>query len=314
MTILYFEPLSRGFARMKKALFNPFDLKKWFVVGFTAFLAGLTDFHGGGDSGGKGGGTVDWEDVLYFPQKAVEWLTENPMWAILIAFGAVLLLVLGVFIAWWSSRGKFMFLDNVVHDRAQVRAPWNEYRAEGNSLFLVSLSLAAIVFVIVIGYVIQCFTTLQGIYEGGETEKALIVPAILMGLGLLAIFLLSSFISLVLRDFVVPIMYKDRITTLKAVGKFFTLFMSRLIFFVGYALFTFLIMLIVVIGVVIIGLATCCVGFVLFALPYINAVVLLPVSYTLRAFSVEFLEQFGPEYQIFPRESATSTGTETKIA
>lgn len=314
MTIQYFEPFSRGFARMKKALFNPFDLKKWFVVGFTAFLSGLTDFHGGGDSGRKGGGTVDWEEILYFPQKAVEWLSENPVWALLIAFGVVLLLVLGVFIAWWSSRGKFMFLDNVVHDRSQIRAPWNEYRAEGNSLFLVSLSLAAIVLVIVAGYVTQCFTALQAIYEGGEGERALIVPAILMLLGLMAIFLLSAFISLMLRDFVVPIMYRYRITTLKAVGKFFTLFMSRLIYFVGYALFTFFVMLIVVIGIVIIGLATCCVGFVLFALPYINAVVLLPVSYTLRAFSVEFLEQFGPEYHVFPRESSTPAGTETTVA
>jgi len=299
---------------MKKALFNPFDLKKWFVVGFTAFLSGLTDFHGGADSGRKDGGMVHWEDVLYFPQKAAEWLTENPGWAILIAFGVFLILILGVFVAWWSSRGKFMFLDNVVHDRSQVRAPWNEYRVEGNSLFLVSLSLAAIVLVIVTGYVIQCFTALQGLYEGVEGEKALIVPAILMLLGLIAIFLLSGFISLLLRDFVVPIMYRYRITTLKAVGKFFTLLMSRLLYFVGYALFTFVILLVVVIAIVIVGFATCCVGFLLFALPYISAVVLLPVSYTLRAFSVEFLEQFGPEYHIFPRESATPASTETTIA
>jgi hypothetical protein len=57
------------------------------------------------------------------------------------------------------------------------------------------------------------------------------------------------------------------------------------------------------------GFATCCVGFLLLALPYINAVVLLPVLYTMRAFNVEFLEQFGNEYHIFPRDMSALTGT-----
>jgi hypothetical protein len=313
MNIQYFEPMSRGFARMKKALFSPFDLKKWFVVGFTAFLSGLTDWHGGGEMGKKGG-TMDWEGFLYFPQRAVEWLTENPIWAVLIAIGVLLLLILAVFIAWWSARGKFMFLDNVAHDRSQVVAPWKEYRAEGNSLFLLSLLLAAIVFVIVTAYAVQCFTSLLALYESSEDVRALIGPAILMVLGLIAIFLLVGFISLLLRDFVVPIMYKERITVLKAIRKFFPLLLSELLYFLGYAVFKFFVVLVVVIGVIVVGLATCCVGFLLFAIPYINAVVLLPVSYTLRAFSVEFLEQFGPEYHIFPRVSATPASTETTIA
>ena len=45
MQIRFIDPLSRGWGRMKKALFQPFDMKKWFLVGFTAFLAGLADCH-----------------------------------------------------------------------------------------------------------------------------------------------------------------------------------------------------------------------------------------------------------------------------
>jgi len=37
------------------------------------------------------------------------------------------------------SRGKFMFLDNVVHDRAEVSQPWQDFRRLGNSLFLGSI-------------------------------------------------------------------------------------------------------------------------------------------------------------------------------
>jgi hypothetical protein len=124
---------------------------------------------------------------------------------------------------------------------------------------------------------------------------------------------LVGFINLLVRDFLVPIMYKERIAVLTAIRKFLPLFLSHLLYFLGYAIFRFVIVIVVVIGIVIVGLATCCVGFLLFAIPYINAVVLLPVSYSLRAFSVEFLEQFGSEYHIFPREASTTTNTGTTV-
>ncbi|MCK7483486.1 MAG: hypothetical protein M0C28_45465 [Candidatus Moduliflexus flocculans] len=43
MTIQFMEPLNRAWNRMKIALFKPFDLHKWFVIGFNAFLAGMMD-------------------------------------------------------------------------------------------------------------------------------------------------------------------------------------------------------------------------------------------------------------------------------
>ena len=36
-----FKPFGEAFELMKKILFRPFDLKKWFVIGFTAWLANL---------------------------------------------------------------------------------------------------------------------------------------------------------------------------------------------------------------------------------------------------------------------------------
>ncbi len=299
---------------MQKALFNPFDIKKWFVVGFTAFLSGLTDCGGSNGSGGNRSPNVDWEDVLYFPEKASEWLADNPVWAIVVAFGVFIAFLLAILFTWWSSRGKFMFLDNVVHDRSQVLAPWNEYRIEGNSLFLWSLVLGAVVVVIVIGYLFQCFTTLRALYESGEDTAVLIVPVILMILGFIVIMLVNGFIDLLLYDFVVPIMYRNRITTLTAIRKFLPLFFSQLFYFLGYGLFTLFVFMVVLIAVLIAGFATCCIGLVLLAIPYVNAVVLLPISYTMRAFSVEFLEQFGSGYHVFPRDKSTPAGAEPTIA
>jgi len=129
MGIQYIEPLSRGIARMSRALFSPFDLKKWFVIGFTAFLAGLADVQMSGgfpDQSVAKRSKFDVEDVLYFPQRAWEWLLNHPGWAVGIAIGAFLLCVLVVVITWISARGKFMFLDNVVHNRSRVAEPCRE--------------------------------------------------------------------------------------------------------------------------------------------------------------------------------------------
>src|SRR5438874_11650438 len=43
-----FTPFGEAFELMKKILFQPFDLKKWLVIGFTAWLASL------GAGGGSG--------------------------------------------------------------------------------------------------------------------------------------------------------------------------------------------------------------------------------------------------------------------
>jgi hypothetical protein len=301
MSIQYIDPLSRGFSRMKKALFHPFDLQKWLIVGFTAFLAGLTDCGGGGRTGWSKGGKVEPETILYFPQTAWQWLLDHPLWAAVIAFGVFLVFVFLVLISWLSARGKFMFLDNIAHNRAQVAAPWKEYGTEGNSLFLFTFLLGLCVIAVIISYLTYCFVSLQTIYESGRNIRALIWPAIFGGLGFFAIMIAGGFINLLLRDFVVPIIYRDRISASKAVEKFLPLLLSRFLNFMGYGLFLLCVSLMIVIGIIIAALATCCIGFIFLVIPYINSVILLPVSYTMRAFGVEFLEQFGPEYQIFPK-------------
>ncbi len=56
----------------------------------------------------------------------------------------------------------------------------------------------------------------------------------------------------------------------------------------------------VLIAIVLAGIFTCCIGLVLFIIPYIGTVVTLPVWYTFRAFSLEYLAQFGDDFSLFP--------------
>ena len=301
MEIRYFNPLSLGWERMKKALFKPFDLKNWFVVGFTAFLAGLTDFNGGGRSDAGWRDRTDMESLMEFPRTAREWMADNPGWTILILAALVVVVVIVIVCTWLSSRGKFMFLDNVVHGRAQVVAPWHEFRVEGNSLFLWRLAFGFVAMVVFLFTLVASFLSLYARYERYGESEALIGPIILMALGFIALLALLGLIWLFLTDFVVPIMYRHRISAMRAWSVFLRLLTIHPLQFAGYSLLVLFLVFVLVVAIIVAGLATCCIGFLILAIPYINQVLLLPVSYTWRAFSVEFLEQFGPEYQIFPR-------------
>ena len=121
----YLFPTNRAFGGMKRVLFVPFQFGKWLVLGFTAWLAGLMDgngisFNASSDSQSLGAGSP--EESF---RKANEWVQENLELVIGIGVAVFLLLVaLSILLLWISSRGKFMFLDNVIHNRALVKSPW----------------------------------------------------------------------------------------------------------------------------------------------------------------------------------------------
>ncbi|MBN2354536.1 hypothetical protein JXO59_00400 [candidate division KSB1 bacterium] len=305
MEIRYFDPLSRAWTRTKRALFQPFDLRKWFVVGFTAFLAGLMDW--GGNRGSTGWSDDNWnrhylDDIAEFPAIAWQWLMDHPGWFTLIVIGVFLFVLLLIVLTWLSSRGKFMFLDNVVHDRQQVAAPWRDYKSLGNSLFFWRLVYGLVVFIVLILLLNTAWHYFLDLYRIDFPLDAVIL-ALVKWLFLFFIFMLvTGYISMFLDSFVVPIMYKNHLTAWAAWGEFYRLFIDHILHFLGFGIFVFVLMVLVVIGIIIAGFLTCCIGFILLIIPYINAVVLLPVSYTFRALAIEFLQQFGPNYRIFPAE------------
>jgi hypothetical protein len=56
-------------------------------------------------------------------------------------------------------------------------------------------------------------------------------------------------------------------------------------------------------GVVVLAavIATCCIAACLLALPYLGTVLLLPVLVFQRAYSLYYLAQLGPKYDLFQR-------------
>ena len=282
-----FKPFGEAFELMKKILFQPFDLKKWFVIGFAAWLANL-------GAGGGGIGNFNYpENRREGAQKFNEMIGQIPqpvlITGICVLVSVVFLLI--VLFAWLRARGRFIFVDCVVRNRAAIVEPWKEFRAEGNSFFLFSLLVALVVVpVIVIAGLVLIVPFIPG---RDQTEP---------GVGFWIGISLTAFISVCLifvwalaSQLMVPIMYRQRCRARIAFAQTVDLVSSHPGPLLLYVLFLLLLAVAAVMISCAVTCATCCIA----AIPYIGTVILLPIPVTLGAFSLLFLRQFGPDYDVW---------------
>ena len=126
---------------------------------------------------------------------------------------------------------------------------------------------------------------------GAPAITALAVAGGLLLLGLLVI----ALIGMLLKDFVVPIMYRRDLGTSPA----WVILRREFVpgngwRFVGFYLLRFLFGIAAAILMLLGCCLTCCVAM----LPYISSVVFLPIFVFFRCYSLGFLEQFGEDWRI----------------
>ncbi|HUC84048.1 MAG TPA: hypothetical protein VL970_02565 [Candidatus Acidoferrales bacterium] len=217
---------------------------------------------------------------------------------------ALLLIGLGLVILWLNSRGKFMFLHCVALDKAEVEAPWRQYAAQGNSLFWFRLVVSLIGMALCLPLVIFLVAGIIRMVMQGAPDMAGVMTALGLFLGLVLVGVPLALIRKFTADFVVPIMYLRGGTCTGAWGEFWRLLAKNPGLFTVYILFQ--IVLAIAIGFIVLAavLVTCCIAGCFLALPFIGTVLLLPVLIFKRSYSLFYLAQYGPEYDVFPKPSA----------
>jgi MFS family permease len=290
---------------MKLALFKPFELNKWFIVGFNAFLAGLLGGHNGGNGSRAGDGDdLRFGEFLRLPQRGWEWLMDHPGWFIGILFALFFVICLVILLTWLSSRGTFMFIDSVALNRAEIAKPWREKSMEGNSLFVWRLLFGLLTMVGIILIFAVFFSGASYLYHTVHSGHVPVFFIVIMVLVLLLFFIIAGYISLFLTGFVAPLQFKHSLTTTQAWGRFLPIFSKHVFQFILFGFVWFILNFAVIMVIIFAGLMTCCIGILIMIIPYIGTVATLPIWYTLRAFSLEYLAQFGPEYDLFPEPVA----------
>ena len=281
------KPFYEAFELTKVILFRPFDLYKWCVIGFAAFLSNLSG--GGFNFNHK---FRDWSgSASSHPSTWQPLWTDLSFWMIPFLVAAVLLgLAIVLAFLWVGSRGRFIFTDCIVRNRAAIAEPWREFRREGNSMFSFLLVVIAVLlgFAVIGGVpVILIWTKTQ---VGGFSLPGLI------GLLIVAPLFLLLVISWVFaREFMVPVMYRQRCdatTGFRAVVRLVSEYPGEIVLYI-----LFCIVLAIGSAIVVFGLmcATCCIVLI----PYIGTVIILPVFVLFRAYLLLFLRQFGPEYDVW---------------
>ena len=296
------EPISPALGRVKRVLFQSFDLGKWFIIGFCAWLAYLGEsggfnFQVPGGGGGHGSGG---ENFRHEFEHAKGYVLSNLDWIIpLAAFLIVVILGLGLLFLWLNSRGKFMFLHCVALNKADVSKPWSQFAHEGNSLFLFRLGLGLIGWVLTLSLVVLIAVMIFRMVQRGEPDVGGILGAVGLGLVLVGLAIVFAIIHKLTTDFVVPIMFLRRNRCLKAWRELWALLSANAGQFILYFLFSIVLAMAIGLMVMVVTIATCCCC-CLMLLPYVGTVLLLPVLMFKRCYSLCFLAQFGPEYDVFP--------------
>jgi hypothetical protein len=306
------EPLAPAYERMKQMLFKPFDLAKWITLGFCAWLAGLGEAGGGGVFNGGGGGNhrsdhgaQPAEQFRHFYHEAADFVTVNLFWIVPLA---ITLVAIGVaawlLVLWLSSRGRFMFLHCVALDKAEVAEPWTKFAGVANSLCRFRIGMGLIAMVLLLPLLALTVVDIMAMVLAGRAN----VTGVMMAVGLLLALLFVAMVLGVIRkfmvDFVVTLMYLRGGSCLAAWRELGGLLFANAGNFALYILFQIVLSWAIGLMVLLVILLTCCIAGCLMALPFIGTVLLLPVLVFKRAYPLYYLAQYGPQYDVFPIQTA----------
>lgn len=302
------EALGYAIDRSKQLLF-PLKPEKWFALGFTVFLAqcGENDYNsvqlpnfplgGSGPSAPSRPGGAPGAELQRMFEDVVRTVRGELAFYVTVAIVSfVVVVALSLFITWFSSRAKLMFVESVVWDRVALGQQWASSADLGLSLFkcrlLFNLAGFLVATLAVGSAVVTGFADFQ---SGNLFGPAALLGFLLMGLTFSLLGFPLAIASLLLDDFVVPLMVIRNVRVTEAwgicrrevlpgnFGGLFVFYVLRVLLAIGIA-----------IAVLVIRCVTCCVA----AIPYLSSVILLPIYVFWRAFPLYYLEQIG--VRVFP--------------
>jgi len=305
-------PVGQAIDRVKKVLFQPFDIGKWFVIGFCAWLACLGEGGGFPSSFNYGGhNRLGWHGLRQGFEQARDYVVHNLVWIAPSAVAIILVsLAIWLVVLWLSSRGRFMFLHCVALNAAEVQVPWSRFALEANSLFLFRVVISLISLVVMLPLLGGLLLALLQMVSREAVNPGGLLLAAASGFAAVAAGLFFWVINRLTTDFVVPLQFLHRRRCLDAWRELRGLFQGNLGNLLLYFLFRFV--LAIAISAIVVGvvLVTCCIAGCLFALPYLGTVLLLPILVFERAYSLHYLAQFGPDYDVFaPPSTAVPSST-----
>jgi len=334
-----FDAFKRAFRRMTGMLFYPFTVSKWFVLGFSAWLAIIFNSQGGSGVGGtfyfrfsnsshlpyvvsRSGSFL--KDVflgdVFFVGKVCNYLKieQSVFWWLVFgtATAVLVMIVINLILVWVSSRFKFIFIDNIANNRAEITKPWKQFKKCGNSAFwwlfgfiIVSVLFMLIAFIIITTQFYPLILDYLRTDSFKMSDSSIIISVLTMVVFVFGMVILS-FTYYFFNEFVLPIMYKKDLRAKAAYREFLQLLKAAPLTFVKFWFLQILANIACGIAVILLMIATCGIVVIPMLIPYFGVLVILPVFVFHRSQSMELMAAFGSEYSPFPASSETQKNKE----
>ena len=283
-------PLESAFATTRRILFSPFQLSRWLLLGFMAWLSQLTHF---GITGLQTQasrtesklGPIRWDVSSRFASDLVEWfeqvlstVRDHWIWMVpLLAFLGVLALTVWVALIWLNSRGDLVFVAGVTRNETGLSSPWHEFAREANSLFRFRLVLGLLQALLMLAF--AGMMLLGGLRYMTLFDIELLILLTPMGVGTLFLLLVGWLTT----EFVVPIQFTRRCGCRKAWGVLGAQMIRFPTSFLLYLLVQIPLTIVTVLAVVLFAVLTCG-ACCLLLVPFVHVVILLPVYVLHRAY------------------------------
>lgn len=289
--------LSQAYGRVVDVLFRPFDMTRWFSMGFCAWLAYL------GTQSGNFNGIGKEENPELVKQQLDGFLDKlshalaNPGAATAAVVFVLAVLLVSLLLCAVRSRGDFMFIRRWYQPDASVAQCWKSSREAGRALFVWRIYFFLAAFLV---FAVDAWLAYQSILRpyldaGHLWEPTLVKPAVLC----LTVFALWSIgvelVGHLTKAFVVPVMYWQNVSVGRAWQVVFELCNQYPFAVLGYLVCGLACGMAAVCAVLLCVLLTCCIGLIPLVIPYVGSVVMLPIYLFFRGYSVCFISQWRSE-------------------
>jgi hypothetical protein len=276
----------------------PIQGHRWLALGFIAFLdqcgrggGGPTNIPnpGGGSSGSGGEG----REIAEAAGRAIAYLSSH-IGLVMGVAAALLVLFIGVIalVTWLRSRGTFMYIDNVETGRSDVRRPWHEHAGRAGSYFawvfgvqMAHMALFLLLLVPLVWGIVSLFR------HGASAGPVVAIAAagllmVVAGIGVLLFFVL-------MRDFVAPLQWYTGLSCGGALREFRKLLAAHPSTFVAWVLLKIVYAVVVGIAGMVVSCVLCCGLLTCCGLSPVLQIVMQPIFYFERRWSLELLHQLG---------------------
>jgi hypothetical protein len=209
--------LELAWERTMIILLRPWDPEKWFFIGTNAFLMLLAEGVSFNSSYSYQAQPVprrnyaSIHDFLHDFNHSLAWLHSPDLVSYLLAYVwlGIIFLILWLFFNWVGCRGQFLFLDNLVRNRAAFWEPWRRYARQGNSWFVFHIVITLFTSLLTI---VSAFSFFALNWTWVSAERAPVSAEIgaLAGATLIFFFfwLVYSSVLFVVKSLAVPLMFR----------------------------------------------------------------------------------------------------------